>query len=144
MKYDTQIAYTASYVIFRRGNKVAFVLRSNTRWMDNYYGLPSGKVEKEENFVQAAIREAKEEVGVSLKLENLALSHIVHRKADDIWIDAYFEVVDTHEELINAEPHIHSELAWLDIHDLPENVIPAVRDVLVKIEKGEKFSEFGW
>lgn len=44
--YDIETPYTAVYLVFRKNNKVAFVLRSNTDWMEGYYGLPAGKVEK--------------------------------------------------------------------------------------------------
>ena len=41
--YDTQAPFIAAFVILRRENTVAFVLRSHTSWMNGFYGLPSGK-----------------------------------------------------------------------------------------------------
>ena len=37
------------------------------------FNLPGGKVEKSETFKQAAIREMKEETGLNIKEENLAI-----------------------------------------------------------------------
>lgn len=116
--------------------------------MDNYYGLPSGKVEKNEAFVAAAIREAKEEIGIVIKSGDLRHVLTMHRKKpkdnDNEWVDMFFEVGSYEGEPYNAEPHIHSELAWLDIHNLPENVIPNVKEALKQIEAGNTYCEFGW
>lgn len=148
MKYNTATPYIASYVVVRKDSKIAFVLRSNTNWMNNYWGLPSGKVEVGESFLAAAVREAKEEIGIEVNKENLKHCLIVHRHepssfATD-WVDMYFEVMVYSGELYNAEPHMHSELAWLDPLSLPDNVIPSVRDALHHIHYGKMYSEYGW
>lgn len=147
MSYDTATPYTASYVLLEKDGKIAFVLRSGTGWMNNYYGLPSGKVEHHETFTNAAIREGKEEVGVELKASDLEPILTVHRKADDnapYWVDMYFRAKKWEGEPFNAEPHMHSELVWLDLKNLPENVIPAVKDALAQIQAGKIYSEHGW
>lgn len=145
MKYNTATPYVASYVIFRKDNKIAFVLRQNTSWMDGFYGLPSGKVEKGETFLAAAKREAREEVGVALNDSNLRHATTVHRHSSDSdWVDVYFEALDWTGELYNAEPHVHKELVWLEYDGLPSNVIPSVRDALKTVTDGRKFDEYGW
>ncbi len=148
MSYDTAQPYIASYVIFRKDNKIAFVLRENTDWMSGYYGLPSGKVEKGEAFSAAAIRESKEEVGVTVDPTSLQHVLTVHRnepssKAAE-WLDIYFEAKKWDGELYNAEPHVHSELTWLDLSNLPENVIPSVRASLEALQSGKNYFEYGW
>ena len=137
--------YLAAYVIFRKGNKVAFVLRENTGWMDGFYGLAAGKVEEDETATQGAIREAKEEVGITLKREQLKPVLVAHRQGDDSdWIDIMFEATSWEGELVNAEPHMHKEITWLDLKELPENIIPAVRYYIEQIEAGKHYAEFGW
>lgn len=145
MMYDTASPYIASFVIFRKDNKIAFVLRENTKWMNGYYGLPSGKIEKNESATQAAIREAKEEVGVDLAAENLHPVLVMHRRSEDSeWVDFMYEAESWEGELVNAEPHMHAELTWLDPKNLPENVIPPVRAAIEAIENGQTYAEFGW
>jgi len=148
MNLGTAQPYIASYVIFRKGDKVAFVLRSGTNWMDGYYGLAAGKVEEDESFTQAAIREAKEEVGIQLKESSLKQVFTMHRRDPEsdikFWVDVFFEVTEWEGELFNAEPHMHSEVAWLDTNNLPENIITSIRFVLSEIAKGHNYAEYGW
>ncbi|MDZ7786369.1 MAG: NUDIX domain-containing protein [Candidatus Saccharibacteria bacterium] len=143
--FDTAKPYIACYLILRDGDKIAFVLRGEaTKWMAGYYGLPSGKVEKNESFSQGVIREGLEEVGVSVLPENIHHTHTMHRHDEVDWVDVYFEAPKWKGEITNAEPHVHEEVAWLNVNDLPENVVPPVRAALEAIEKGEKYSEYGW
>jgi 8-oxo-dGTP diphosphatase len=146
MKYDTATPYVAAYVLLYQNDKLAFVLRSHTGYMDGQYGLPSGKVEKNENYLAAAVREAKEEIGVDIKPTDLQHSLTVHRDGEDgvSWVDIYFTTASWTGEPYNAEPDKHSEFAWLDTNNLPDNVIPAVRHSLEQIKAKQSYSEFGW
>jgi hypothetical protein len=69
---------------------------------------------------------------------------MAHRHAEDDWVDVIFEATQWEGELYNAEPHMHSELVWLDTDNLPENVIPAVRFYLEQIKAGATYAEYGW
>jgi 8-oxo-dGTP pyrophosphatase MutT (NUDIX family) len=144
-KFASAAPYIACFVILRRDDEVAFVLRSNTGWMDGQYGLASGKVEWGETYTAGAIREAKEEAGITIKPEHVHHAITVHRHSEDTdWVDVYFEVDEWEGEPVNAEPAVHSELAWLNVKDLPENVIPGVRFALDEVAMGNHFAEDGW
>ena len=144
MSFDTAQPRIASYVIIRKDDKIAFVLRSNTTWMNHHYGLPSGKVEKNESYTAGAVREAKEEIGITVDPADLKFLLVVHRSEGDDWVDVFFETTKWTGEPYNAEPHMHSELAWLDPKNLPAKVIPSVAAALKNIEDGKQFSEYGW
>ena len=152
MKHDSATPYIAAFVIFRKGNKVAFLLRENTNWGDGYYGLPSGKVDHDENFLTAAIREAKEETGADIKPADLHHVLTAHRKSGATlgdtthshWIDIIFEADKWSGKPYNAEPHKHGALEWLDLNKLPKNVVPPVRYYLEQIAAGHNYVEYGW
>src|SRR5690606_13601753 len=101
-------------------------------------------VERNESYTQAAIREAKEEVGLDLVEADLRFTHVMHRNEGDDWVDIFFEVTKPGVTPVNAEPHMHSELAWFDSQDLPENTIPSVRFAINQIAENKTFSEYGW
>lgn len=144
MKDNRATDFVASYVILRRGDKVLFVLRENTSWMNGFYGLPSGKVDIGESFSVAAVREGAEEVGVEIDSQDLKFTHVMHRHDESDWVDVYFEVKKWEGEPYNAEPHVHSKIEWLDINKLPDNVILPVKIALEAIKKNEVYSEFNW
>lgn len=106
------------------------LFRNNTRWMNNYFTLPGGKVEKNESVLAAAVREVEEEVGVTLtQVRHVAT---VYDRADDEeddlkWIHIVFHADAWSGELYNAEPALHSELQWFDPKDLPDSVMPLIR-----------------
>lgn len=144
MSLGTATPYIACYVLIEKDGKIAFVLRENTAWMNNHYGLPSGKVENDESYLAAAVREAKEEVGINVEPADLKFVHVMHRREGYDWVDVYFKADSWKGEPYNAEPHMHSELAWFALNDLPENTIPPVKFALEQIEAGRQYSEYGW
>lgn len=151
-RYDIARPYTACYVLLRKGPKVAMVLRKDTNWMDDHYSLPAGKGDWHETFTQIAIREAKEEAGVTISPANMRVVHVAHRRSKSTenkdefmdWVDVYFEADKWQGEPHNAEPAKSAELSWLDINKLPMNIVPSIRAALEAIARGEIYSEFGW
>ena len=149
--YNTQTPFAASYVIVKNDEGLmAFVLRENTSWMNGYYSLPAGKTEKRESFRACAAREAKEEIGISVEPSDLKHAITVHRYSisddapDTEWIDILFEVIKYSGTVRNAEPHIHSEVAWLDPRNLPVNVIPPLKATVEALARGERYFEYGY
>src|SRR5450631_2363193 len=69
------------HLVLLDGDKVLFGLRRNTGFEDGAYHLPSGHLEAGESVVQAIIREAKEEVGVTIAPENVEFSHVMHNSS---------------------------------------------------------------
>lgn len=137
----------AVFMIFSNGQKVCMLRRFQTGWRDGEYTLPSGHVEGKESAVQAAIREAKEEVGVDIKPADLVFRHVVNRRGDEKdheRVDFFFEVKSYSGKLTNNEPQKADELAWFDATKLPTNTVPPVKQALSGIADGTYYSEQGW
>lgn len=145
MKHNSATPYIAAVIMFERDGKFAHLLRQNTPWMSNFYGLPGGKVEKDESAIDAAIREAKEEVGVTINAKDLTLCLTLHRKSDDSsWVDFIFKAEKWEGDLYNAEPHKHKEIKWFSPDKLPENIIPVTKFYFESIASGKRFRDYGF
>ncbi|MFG1705823.1 NUDIX domain-containing protein [Nonomuraea sp. M3C6] len=95
--------------------------RAGTGYGDGLWHLPSGHLEAGESATDAAVREAGEEVGVTIDPADLTFAHVMHRAPDRVGL---FFVTDTWTgEPYNAEPAKCSELAWRPLNDLPHDMI---------------------
>jgi hypothetical protein len=50
-----------------------------------------------------------------------------------------FKIFSNHKE-----PHKHGHLAWVPLHNLPENILARSKQALEMILKGIKYFELGW
>lgn len=132
-------------VLIKRQGKALFILRAKTGWMDGQYVVPSGHVEDNETFKQAACRETLEEAGITVRPEDLIYKATIHRKSvDSIRIDVWFEALSWSGEPKNMEPEKHSELMWFDSEEFPDNVVDYIRFGLDCITEDATYGEFGW
>ena len=138
----------ASLLILEKEGKILLQRRFNTGFADGLYTCPSGKVEDDESFSQALIRETLEEVGIKMLPEDVKSVHILHRlkrKEKQIWIDHFFLCQKWLGRIEIKEPNKCDDLKWFDINNLPENIIPFVKFAIeqVFINKSH-YSEYGW
>lgn len=127
------------------GSKVLLSRRANTGWMDGKLCIPGGHVEAGETPLQAIVREIREELGVTVEPVQLEFLCVVARKGTGIEYVAYvFALRDSGIAFRNAEPDKCSELVWVDVNELPDDIIPdfevilaqAVRDNKLYLETG--------
>lgn len=125
-------------MLIRKNNEkdeVLLALRKNTGYNDGNFELPGGHVEAEEDLMQAMIREAKEELGIKLKREDLKIAHILHRyKANRL--NFIVSACNYEGTLKIGEPDKCEKLEWFDLKNLPDNIEEKTKNVLKEIEKG--------
>jgi ADP-ribose pyrophosphatase YjhB (NUDIX family) len=139
------IVYTA--IILHKKEKILLIRRSNTGRFDGFYAVPGGGVDGNEPVTQALIREAHEEIGITIKKENLRVVHVLHdrhRESGKEFIGFYIEAIEWEGEPQNMEPNKHDEVVWIDENALPKNLLDALRHVLEMIRKDIFYSEYGW
>jgi mutator protein MutT len=115
--------HVASYVIFRRDDKILLMRRANTGYEDGKYSLPSGHIEAGEFPDAAAIREAQEEVGVTI--QDLVFKLVMY--SDDNYVCFFFEATRWEGEIRNCEENKCDDLNWFDLNNLPKNIAPEVK-----------------
>ncbi len=132
------------YLILEYQGKILLSLRKNTGFEDGRYGLVSGHVEADESAMQAACREAFEEVGILIESKDLKVILVVHSKTNRENIDIYMRCHKWRNEIVNKEPDKCEELKFFDTNQLPSNMMINIPEALTKIATGEKYAEFGW
>lgn len=123
-------------------NQILLSKRCGTGFMDGYWSLPAGHVEKNETIFEAIIRESKEEINLDINQNQLSLFHLRHH-TDEARFNFYFVYKDLDFARINNnEPNKCSQLRWFDIYNLPSKIITSVKEVIVNFRKTLKSKNF--
>lgn len=131
-------------------DEILLLRRYNTGIADGMHVLPMGCIEEGESATQAMIREAKEEVNLTLDLENLRMAHTMHRLhrlpdgSSFVQMDLFYIPSCYEGNIENREPHKCDELRFYPLKALPQTLDPFVRHALESILNGKSYSEFGW
>lgn len=126
--------------------EILFQKRKNTGYCDGFYDLSaSGHVDANESMKHAMCREAKEELGIEINEDDLEFVCLIHKNSEGcIYYNGYFKAMKwTGNPTIN-EPEKNEELKWINIKELPDNI---VNDRFIAIENYKnniKYSEYGW
>ena len=147
------VVVPASYVFLLRdgagGTEVLLQLRQNTGYMDDHWAAAAaGHVERGETALDAAHREAAEEIAVTaLELEFVtAMQRTQHADPIDERIDFFFTARHWSGEPRIVEPEKCAELRWCPLDALPEPVVPHELEVLSGLRSGTStaYSTFGF
>lgn len=144
MSKDRNKAVPAVYILLKQDDKILLTRRANTGYMDGLYSLPSGHVEASELPIAGIIREAKEEIGIDLKPEDVHFVHAMYRVQQDPTgdrIDIFFKGDKWTGTISNTEPDKCDDVAWFPLNALPDNMIDHIKLVIGCSEKGVVYSE---
>jgi len=134
----------SSYAFFIKKNKILLSRRFQTGYEDGKLSVPAGHVEYGETITNVLVREIQEEVGITLMPSQFSLSHIMHRKSDDIRMDFFFRINSWNGTPKNMEPKKCNELIWVPIDVLPNDTIPYITHAIRCVRNNILYSEFGW
>lgn len=125
--------------------EVLLQLRRGTAYMDGWWACgAAGHVEQGETVRQGAAREAREELGIEVRPEDLALAATVQRTCV---VPSGHRVLEERIDLFltartwTGEPTIQeedkaAELRWWPLEELPERVVPHERVALESVAAG--------
>jgi len=136
---------SAVYLVLRQDDQILLVKRANSGYMDGHYSLPAGHIDGGESALDAAIREADEEIGIQVQKEDLRHLLTMHRNSTDrVYIDLFFEVCSYKGIIKNNEPHKCQEIKFFSLESLPKQTVPYVQEALFCCENGISYLESGW
>jgi 8-oxo-dGTP pyrophosphatase MutT (NUDIX family) len=120
----------ASHLILRdRAGRILHQRRAGTGFADGSWSIPAGHVETGETAAETCVREAREEIGISLTTDALRFVLVQHKHDLDgeERIDLFFEAdLPVGQRPIIAEPDKCDGLAWAPIEAPPSPMVPYV------------------
>lgn len=147
MTQDRFAVVPAVYVMLLReaasGTEVLLQLRRGTPFMDGWWACgAAGHVERGETLLEAAVREAREELGVELDPADLTLTVTATRTCvvpDDVEerVDVFLTARTWRGDPAIAEADKAADLRWWPLGDLPDRVVPHERAALAALADGE-------
>ncbi|MFC8126652.1 trifunctional class I SAM-dependent methyltransferase/NUDIX hydrolase/VOC family protein [Streptomyces sp. NPDC057302] len=130
------------HLILRRGDEILLARRANTGYGDGLFNVPSGHVEPGEDVRTAVIREAHEEIGLTLTPDDVSAELVLQHRGpgEEPRIGWFFEArYGKGGEPFNAEPDKCAELTWHKASTLPDDMVAYCRAALEAWHAGERF-----
>ncbi len=137
-KYKDYKTILAVIAILRCNGKFLFLRRDDANEIDQrIYSGVGGKVEPGESFLEAIVREVKEETGLTIPPEKFRPSGIVQApdpNDDAEWVMPIFVCdLDRQEQIPSSED---GDFYWIDPKDIENlNILPDLADFLKAITK---------
>jgi mutator protein MutT len=138
MIYDEELDVVAA--VIRKGKKILITKRLKGSFMGGRWEFPGGKVECDEDYEQALIREIAEELGIRINIINLFhLNHHVYdleggKKRKVLLISYEAEVPDGEGEIqcIGVEEYRWIKPAELKKYDFVDGDLPVIKRIMGK------------
>jgi 8-oxo-dGTP diphosphatase len=135
---------SAVHVFMLRAGSIFLLRRANTGWGDGLLSVPAGHLDGNEQVVDAAVREVREETGASIAREDVRVVGVMHRMSNNERIDFFLAAEVWRGKPRNAEPSRCSQAGWYPMAGLPVDVVPYVRRGIENFQLGRWFDSYGW
>jgi 8-oxo-dGTP diphosphatase len=129
------------HLLLVRDGGILLGRRSNTGYGDGAYEPPSGRLAERETIVEAAMRVAAAQVGVTLSPARVSLAHVMHDVSGAGRI-AFFLTVDEWAGEPRSTAASYSDLDWFPMRSLPANMIDRARVAVRNCVEGARFSTY--
>lgn len=142
IKTEYQTPLIGAYLVLVKNNQILLSRRNDTQYK-GVYSLVCGHVEKGEDIIDAMLREAKEEIGITLDRTDTKVIAAVHRPAAN-YKNEIIDIIDffvlAHEysgEINNLEPDKTQEVVFCEIEKIPTNCTRQVKKALELFKTSE-------
>jgi 8-oxo-dGTP diphosphatase len=129
------------HLLLRRDGELLLGRRANTGYGDGAYEPPSGRLAERETLVEAAIRVAAAQVGLTLDPAMVSLAHVLH-DVSGAGRMAFFLTADGWTGEPSPAATSYSDFGWFPLTDLPANMIDRARVAVRNFAAGGRFSTY--
>jgi 8-oxo-dGTP diphosphatase len=135
------------HLLLVTGDDLLLGRRANTGYGDGAYEPPSSRLAERETLVEAAVRVATAQVGVTLDPVHVMLAHVMHDVSGAGRMAFFLTAEDWAGEAARLVPDLpttrsYSDFGWYPLHDLPANMIDRARVAVRNYAAGARFSTY--
>ena len=131
------------HVLLLRGDRVLLLRRAGGGYLDGWYALPGGHLQRGEGVVACAIRECAEETGLAIDPTRLQPAAVMPYRADgQQGVDFIMVCREFDGAPRLAEPDRFDDLGFFAVGALPERTVPYVERAIAMERCGDWFLEF--
>lgn len=135
--------HAAISLLLLKGNEILLIRRYNTGWEDGKYSLMGGHIEENETLAETTIREAKEEIGITLGPNDIKVVHTIHTSINkENYIDFFLLGTKWAGEPTIKEKDKIDDIQWFPLDNLPDNMPRVIRQGIDNYLRKETFSAF--
>jgi 8-oxo-dGTP pyrophosphatase MutT (NUDIX family) len=127
---------SSTIAIINEKDQILILKRGKTApWMPGRYCLPGGKVEKNEDLINAAIRELFEETNIVCAIEGFFIHNVQYSNGKSKIV--FSARINNPIVKLNWE---HEDYAWIDIESIKDyDLVPGLKTSLTVIFKHMEF-----
>lgn len=147
LMYRHKVALAAHLWLRSEGGDLLVIRRGETSYLSGYWSVPAGHVDADETVTQACVREAREEIGVDLRIEDLRFVLVQQKTACDgeERVDFFFEAILPDGQRAHiADSREVADLAWVAPARLPAPFAPYVLAALEARGRSLTLSTWGY
>lgn len=127
------------HLVILKGSQILLIQRRNTGYADGIWSLPAGAIDGKETLKSAMIREAHEELGISISSTDLHFDGIMHKIESDNYenLAAFFICNNWKGDIDNKEPDKCLELQFFPLKSILKNCSPYITKYLLNLHNKE-------
>ena len=137
MSRAEQVILTNLCMVYDRDGNILVQDRKDPDWPGVTF--PGGHVEPGESFVEAVIREVREETGLTIESPRLCGTKQFQTQQGQRYVVFFYKTDKFSGELRSSE---EGEVFWIPRKDLPQYRLPADFMEMVRVFESEDLSEF--
>jgi ADP-ribose pyrophosphatase YjhB (NUDIX family) len=131
------------HTLLFRGDTLLLLRRAHSGYLDGWYALPGGHLQRGEGIVACAVRELTEETGLIVAPGQLRPAAVLpYRSAGQQGIDFILACTAFDGEPRLTEPERFDAIGWWSVDALPPRTVPYVAPTLAMTRRGDWFFEF--
>ncbi len=139
---DNHVKLSVYGILVDKHNRILLQKRANTSYANGWWSFPGGHVEQGESLSAALLRELSEELGVTADPEACHFSLTLIRKPQQTkrYVNFFYVIKQWQGQPAIADNKA-SELNFLSPSELPDPILPYIKEALSLIDQGIQFYE---